>query len=52
MKTYIIKLLTFSGPVIEYYNDNQNLDAFTSEMIQKYGQFTQLSCKEIAISNL
>lgn len=48
MKTYRIKLLTANNGVIEViYKDSQDLSQFETEILQKHGQFTTLSCNEI-----
>ena len=47
MKKYKIVLLTQSGLKTEIYTDNQPLQEFKQQMVEKYGTFIMQSSNEI-----
>ena len=47
MKKYKIVLLTQSGLKTEIYTDNQPLQEFQQQMVEKYGTFIMQSSNEI-----
>jgi len=47
MKKYKIVLLTQSGLKTEIYTDNQSLQEFQQQMVEKYGTFIMQSSNEI-----